>query len=311
MATNAQPIAVIARLLDLSERRIQQLSREGVIPKAERGQYDLVARGARLRRLPARSRGAGAGRRAGLRRRASPADQGQGRPRRDGGRRTPRRAAAGRRGRGRAGPRCWPGCAPGCWCCPIAWRRSATRRRRLPGSATRSAKRSARRSTSSPRRRSSPLILTGPERLATAVRAALTILRPPPELSISDWADANRRLSSEASAEPGQWRTSRAEYQRGIMDAISDGSRRERGDHVGGQVGQAEALGNCRRLLHRPGPGADHAGDADRARSPRPGRRTASRRWRGTRRASRARSPTRSRATARTRSCTSASRAGT
>ena len=43
MAANAQPIAVIARLLDLSERRIQQLSREGVIPKAERGQYDLVA----------------------------------------------------------------------------------------------------------------------------------------------------------------------------------------------------------------------------------------------------------------------------
>jgi phage terminase Nu1 subunit (DNA packaging protein) len=43
LATNAQPIGVIARLLDLSERRIQQLSREGVIPKAERGQYDLVA----------------------------------------------------------------------------------------------------------------------------------------------------------------------------------------------------------------------------------------------------------------------------
>ena len=42
MATNAQPIGVIARLLDLSERRIQQLSRDGVIPKAERGQYDLV-----------------------------------------------------------------------------------------------------------------------------------------------------------------------------------------------------------------------------------------------------------------------------
>ena len=56
------------------------------------------------------------------------------------------------------------------------------------------------------------------------MRRSLSILRPPPELSISDWADANRRLSSEASAEPGQWRTSRAEYQRGIMDAISDGS---------------------------------------------------------------------------------------
>ena len=42
MATNAQPIGVIARLLDLSERRVQQLSRDGVIPKAERDQYDLV-----------------------------------------------------------------------------------------------------------------------------------------------------------------------------------------------------------------------------------------------------------------------------
>ena len=34
--------AAVARLLDLSERRVQQLSREGVIPKAERGQYDLI-----------------------------------------------------------------------------------------------------------------------------------------------------------------------------------------------------------------------------------------------------------------------------
>lgn len=37
-----QPISVIARLLDLSERRVQQLSREGVVPKAKRGQYDLI-----------------------------------------------------------------------------------------------------------------------------------------------------------------------------------------------------------------------------------------------------------------------------
>ena len=42
MSSSAQPIAVIAKLLDLSERRVQQLSREGVIPKATRGQYDLV-----------------------------------------------------------------------------------------------------------------------------------------------------------------------------------------------------------------------------------------------------------------------------
>ena len=42
MSSATQPIGVIAKLLDLSDRRVQQLSREGVIPKAERGQYDLI-----------------------------------------------------------------------------------------------------------------------------------------------------------------------------------------------------------------------------------------------------------------------------
>lgn len=42
MAAATQPLAVIAKLLDLSERRVQQLSREGIIPKATRGQYDLI-----------------------------------------------------------------------------------------------------------------------------------------------------------------------------------------------------------------------------------------------------------------------------
>ena len=39
---------------------------------------------------------------------------------------------------------------------------------------------------------------------------------------MSEWADQFRRLSPESSAEPGRWLTSRAEYQRGIMDAVSD-----------------------------------------------------------------------------------------
>lgn len=42
MSSATQPIGVIAKLLDLSERRVQQLSREGVIPKANRGQYELI-----------------------------------------------------------------------------------------------------------------------------------------------------------------------------------------------------------------------------------------------------------------------------
>lgn len=42
MSSSAQPIGVIAKLLDLSERRVQQLSREGVIPKVTRRPYDLI-----------------------------------------------------------------------------------------------------------------------------------------------------------------------------------------------------------------------------------------------------------------------------
>lgn len=48
------------------------------------------------------------------------------------------------------------------------------------------------------------------------------ILAPPPKLKVSDWADSYRRLSSESSAEPGKWNTSRAEYQREIMNALNE-----------------------------------------------------------------------------------------
>ena len=41
-------------------------------------------------------------------------------------------------------------------------------------------------------------------------------------MTLSEWADENRMLSPEASAEPGRWRTSKAPYQREIMDAIGD-----------------------------------------------------------------------------------------
>ena len=44
---------------------------------------------------------------------------------------------------------------------------------------------------------------------------------PPPLLNISEWADQNRVLSSESSAEPGKWHTDRAPYQREIMNAVT------------------------------------------------------------------------------------------
>jgi phage terminase large subunit GpA-like protein len=61
----------------------------------------------------------------------------------------------------------------------------------------------------------------------SALRAALSRcrqarLKPPPKLTMSEWADQHRFLSREASAEPGRWRTSRTPYAREPMDAISD-----------------------------------------------------------------------------------------
>lgn len=40
--TPTYPVATIAKLLLLSDRRVQQLTKEGVIPKAERGRYELA-----------------------------------------------------------------------------------------------------------------------------------------------------------------------------------------------------------------------------------------------------------------------------
>lgn len=46
-------------------------------------------------------------------------------------------------------------------------------------------------------------------------------LRPEPLLTVSEWSDRFRMLSSEASAEPGRWRTDRTPYLREIMDKLS------------------------------------------------------------------------------------------
>ena len=48
------------------------------------------------------------------------------------------------------------------------------------------------------------------------------VLKPPPALTLSEWADRYRVLSAESSAEPGRWHTDKAPYQREIMDAIGD-----------------------------------------------------------------------------------------
>ncbi len=70
------------------------------------------------------------------------------------------------------------------------------------------------------------------------------IWTPPPNLRISDWADRYRRLSSESSAESGQWKTDRAPYQREIMDAFNDPETQRIVWMKSSQVGATEVLLN-------------------------------------------------------------------
>ncbi len=73
---------------------------------------------------------------------------------------------------------------------------------------------------------------------------------------MGEWADRERRLSSEASAAAGRWVTSRAEYQRGIMNAISDPRLRDIVVMAGAQVGKTEMLLNVIgfHIHHDPSP---------------------------------------------------------
>lgn len=47
-------------------------------------------------------------------------------------------------------------------------------------------------------------------------------LKPPPKLTLVEWADERRYLPAESAAEPGRWKTSRVAVARGPMEAISD-----------------------------------------------------------------------------------------
>jgi phage terminase large subunit GpA-like protein len=62
------------------------------------------------------------------------------------------------------------------------------------------------------------MIAAAAPRIRTAIARALAPRRP---LTVSQWADANRILSSKASSAPGQWRTSRNPPLREPMDCLS------------------------------------------------------------------------------------------
>lgn len=47
-------------------------------------------------------------------------------------------------------------------------------------------------------------------------------ISPPPDITVSEWADKHRILSGKACSEPGEWRTARAPYTKEVMDSFSD-----------------------------------------------------------------------------------------
>lgn len=82
-------------------------------------------------------------------------------------------------------------------------------------------------------------------------------LTPDPLLTVSEWSDRHRMLSSKASAEPGRWRTSRTPYLKAIMDCLSPTSPVERVVFMkGAQLGATEMGSNWIGYVihHAPGP---------------------------------------------------------
>ena len=69
--------------------------------------------------------------------------------------------------------------------------------------------------------------------------------QPPPDLKLSEWSDRYRKLSPESSAEAGQWNTSRAEYQREIMDTFNNPNIERIVVMTSSQVGKTEIILNA------------------------------------------------------------------
>ena len=94
----------------------------------------------------------------------------------------------------------------------------------------------------------------GAQEIERAWRDGLT---PDPLLTVSEWSDRHRMLSSKASAEPGRWRTSRTPYLKAIMDCLSPTSPIERVVFMkAAQLGATEMGSNWIGYVihHAPGP---------------------------------------------------------
>ena len=75
-------------------------------------------------------------------------------------------------------------------------------------------------------------------RLNKVIAKAMAGMLPPDDLTVTEWAEKNRRLSAESSAEPGPWRTERTLSPRAdeCMDRPKDTAHRHGGCVPGRQV---------------------------------------------------------------------------
>ena len=95
------------------------------------------------------------------------------------------------------------------------------------------------------------------EGLVDIERAWREGLTPDPLLSVSEWSDRHRMLSSKASSEPGRWRTSRTPYLKAIMDCLSPTAAVDRVVFMkAAQLGATEMGSNWIGYVihHAPGP---------------------------------------------------------
>lgn len=69
-------------------------------------------------------------------------------------------------------------------------------------------------------------------------------LKPLPKTSVSQWADNHRMLSSGISAEPGKWKTSRAPYQKDIMNAFTEPGIYRVVVKSSSQIGKSDMMNN-------------------------------------------------------------------
>lgn len=93
-------------------------------------------------------------------------------------------------------------------------------------------------------------------RLMKAISRGLAGMQPPENLTVTEWAECKRYLSTEASAEPGLWRTSRTPYLRAIMDAFTDPKVRHIVFVAASQVGKTEVLNNIIGYIIDQNPGS-------------------------------------------------------